>query len=40
MTRLETIQYVGNTQIFDLNANSPSGAYKDSDGGNERSGSS
>jgi PAS domain S-box-containing protein len=40
MTRLETIQYVGNTQIFDLNANSPSGTYKDSDGGNERSGSS
>jgi signal transduction histidine kinase len=28
MSRLETIQYVGNTQIFDLNANSNSNAHE------------
>jgi PAS domain S-box-containing protein len=40
MTRLETIQYVGNTQIFDLNANASSAGRKEPDGNNGPSGTS
>jgi hypothetical protein len=40
MTRLESIQYVGNTQIFDLNANVKSPDRKESDGSGGASGTS